>query len=421
MKRKAITIAIILVLIAVIISGVMVFRNKDNDSESVKIITATDMHYLSPSLTDKGNAFWNTINNSDGKVIQYIDEIISAFSDDVISASPDVLILSGDLTFNGEKASHEDLAKKLAIIQESGVQVLVIPGNHDINKSLSLKFAGDEYEYVDSVTADEFKEIYADFGMNQAESVDENSLSYIYKVNSDLCILMLDTNAYGENFVQDETYKWLESQLKTAKKEKMQVLAVSHQNLLAHSSLLTFGYQLYDADQLLELYNKYDVKLNLSGHIHIQHIKTDGITEIATSSLAVAPNQYGIIDFNNNEFNYSTKAIDVSAWAENNNVDNNDLLIFAEYSENFFKDTSRNQIIGKFENSIISKEEKNLLAETFADINSSYFAGVPTNHTDCEPGIELWQKQEDGFMIKYINSIIEDSDTDYCNTTVKIK
>lgn len=417
MKRKGIVITVIIVLITVIISGV-IFENKNRTNEPVKIITATDMHHLSPSLTDNGDAFWNTINNSDGKVIQYIDEIMSAFSDDVISASPDVLILSGDLTFNGEKASHEDLAKKLAVIQESGVQVLVIPGNHDINKTSSVKFVGDEYEYVDSVTADEFKKIYADFGMNQAESVDENSLSYIYKANSDLCILMLDTNAYGENFVQDKTYEWLESQLKKAKKKNMQVLAVSHQNLLAHNSLLTFGYQLYDANELLELYNKYDVKLNLSGHIHMQHIKTDDITEIATSSLAVAPNQYGIIDFNNNEFNYSTKSVDVSAWAENNGINNRDLLSFAEYSEKFFKDTSKNQIISRFENSNISEKEKNLLAETFADINSSYFAGVPINHTDYESGIELWQKQDNNFMLNYINSILDDSSNNYCKITV---
>ncbi len=417
MKRKVITIAMILVLIIAIITGVMVFRNKDNKAP-VKIITATDVHYLSPKLTDKGNAFWNTINNSDGKVIQYIDEMMSAFSDDVISATPDVLILSGDLTFNGEKASHEDLAKKLSVIQESGVQVLVIPGNHDINNSSSVKFAGDEYEYVDSVTADEFKEIYADFGINQAESVDENSLSYIYKVNSDLCILMLDTNAYGKNFVQDETYEWLESQLKKAKRKNIQVLAVSHQNLLAHNSLFTFGYQLYDANELLELYNKYDVTLNLSGHIHMQHISTDGITEIATSSLAVAPNQYGMIDFNSNGFNYTTKSVDVSAWTEKNSIDNRDLLSFAEYSENFFKDTSKNQIISRFENSKISEEEKTLLAETFADINSSYFAGVPINQTDYKIGIELWQKQDNDFMLNYINSILDDSSSNYCAVTV---
>ncbi|MDE6111265.1 MAG: metallophosphoesterase, partial [Eubacterium sp.] len=394
---------------------VLVLKNSNN-GEPAKIITATDMHYLSQSLSDHGKMFWVTVNNSDGKVIQYIDEIISAFSEEVISASPDVLILSGDLTFNGEKESHKDLAKKLAIIQKSGVQVLVIPGNHDINRQSAVRFIGDKYEYVDSVTPDEFKEIYYDFGMKQAESVDEYSLSYLYKVNSDLCVLMLDTNAYGGNFVQDESYEWIEAQLKQAKKEHMKVLTVSHQNLFAHNSLLSFGYQLYDAPELLELYNQYKVKLNLSGHIHMQHYAKDGITEIATSSLAVSPNQYGVIDFNGKAFSYSTKAVDVSAWAKTNNIDDKNLLDFAGYSEDFFKNKTRVSETLKEINA--SDEDKALMAEAFAEINANYFAGIPTDKEKYEKGIALWRKQEGDFSLNYIKSMLEDSDTDYCNVTI---
>ena len=155
MKKKIIITAVILAFVTAIASGAFILKNKNN-CEPAKIITATDMHYLSPNLTDHGKIFWETINNSDGKVIQYIDELMSAFSDEVISTSPDILILSGDLTFNGEKESHKDLAKKLAVIQDSGVQVLVIPGNHDINSSASVSLIGNEYEYVETVTPDEF-------------------------------------------------------------------------------------------------------------------------------------------------------------------------------------------------------------------------------------------------------------------------
>ena len=43
----------------------------------------------------------------------------------------DGLILSGDLTFNGEKKSHEELAEKFKKVEKSGAPVMVIPGNHD--------------------------------------------------------------------------------------------------------------------------------------------------------------------------------------------------------------------------------------------------------------------------------------------------
>ena len=416
MKRKWIISAIVSALIIGAVIGAFVFKSRDAVMPA-KIITATDIHYLSPDLTDHGNVFREIINGADGKVIQYIDEIMDAFSDEVINAAPDVLILSGDLTFNGEKKSHMDLADKLSVIQKSGIQVLVIPGNHDINRRSAASFFGDKYEYVSSVTADEFKEIYWDFGMKQAESADTYSLSYLYKVNADLCVLMLDTNAYGENFVQDESYEWIEAQLKKAKKQHMKVIAVSHQNLFAHNSLLSFGYQLYDASELLELYNKYKVKLNLSGHIHMQHYMQDGVTEVATSSLTVSPNQYGIIDFYKNKFSYSTKPVDVSRWAEKNAVEDQNLLDFAAYSKDFFKNKTR---AGKLlEEADLTNEEKKLMAETLADINASYFAGVPVDKEKYEKGIELWKKQEGDFSFNYMNSMLEDSDTDYCSITVK--
>ena len=41
-----------------------------------------------------------------------IAEITDAFIEEVINRQPDRLILSGDLTFNGEEKSHEELAMK---------------------------------------------------------------------------------------------------------------------------------------------------------------------------------------------------------------------------------------------------------------------------------------------------------------------
>ena len=57
---------------------------------------------------------------------------------------PDALILSGDLTQNGEKVNHEELAKKLRLLESQGVPVVVIPGNHDINHPSAASFEGTE-------------------------------------------------------------------------------------------------------------------------------------------------------------------------------------------------------------------------------------------------------------------------------------
>ena len=73
-------------------------------------------------------------NSNDGKVIRYQPQLWQAFESEVLEAHPDALILSGDLSLNGEKANHLEFAEKLRKIKDAGIPVYVIPGNHDINK-----------------------------------------------------------------------------------------------------------------------------------------------------------------------------------------------------------------------------------------------------------------------------------------------
>lgn len=383
------------------------------------IFVATDTHYLSSSINDGGKAFEDMIINSDGKMAQYCDEIFDAFSNEVIVSKPDVLVLSGDLTFNGEKASHKDFVKKLKHIQDSGVQVLAIAGNHDIDSKTATQYKGDEYLETENINAMEFKDLYYDFGMKQAISVDDYSLSYLYKVNEKLYVLMLDTNAYGQNFVQDLSYKWIEEQLKLVESKGAKVITVSHQNLFAHNDQLSFGYQLYDGNELLKLYQKYNVPLNLSGHIHLQHYIENDVTEIATSSLLVSPSQYGIIDVNKN-IKYKTKAVDVAKWAEENQIENKDLKNFASYANaQFFNDGLKKS--KKFASEMsIKDDEKEEIATAFATLNTAYFAGKKCDKKDIQKGIDIAKNQSD-FMSKYILTMSEETHNDYNSITIKTK
>ena len=43
------------------------------------LVTATDLHYLSPELTDHGETFWQVMKNGDGKVTEYCEELFDAF------------------------------------------------------------------------------------------------------------------------------------------------------------------------------------------------------------------------------------------------------------------------------------------------------------------------------------------------------
>ena len=86
------------------------------EDQTTTIIVASDLHYLSTSLFDDGEAFTSLVEHADGKYMPYIEEIVEAFTEEVIAYKPDYLLLLGDLTFNGEELSHQDLSAKLNTI-----------------------------------------------------------------------------------------------------------------------------------------------------------------------------------------------------------------------------------------------------------------------------------------------------------------
>ncbi|MBQ8536780.1 MAG: metallophosphoesterase [Clostridia bacterium] len=371
---------------------------------------ATDMHYLSPSLTDYGSVYTWAIENGDGKAMRYMDEVMDAFCDEVIAKKPQALILSGDLTFNGEKQSHLDLAKKLHKVEEAGVPVLVIPGNHDLNNALAYRYEGEEYSPVDTVTAEEFREIYEPYGFSEALSVDTASLSYVYSLTPGWRVIMLDVNGVEvPSVMMGVTQLWLQEQLAEAQKAGDRGVAVSHQNLLQHSPLFSFGYVITNNDDLLALYEGDDtVAVNLSGHIHIQHtaVSGGGVPEIVTSSLAVNPSQYGVLTLGEAGGSYHAQPVDVSAWAKGS--ENPDLKNYSAYVHDFFWNNAYRQGY----DAVRSDKDFKELGRYFADVNTAYFAGYVPGELDSEELLTRWHNQG-GFMGRYIQTILAEAGVDH--------
>lgn len=395
---------------------------KPEKDDPVSIIFATDLHYLSPELTDGGEFFKNAVARGDGKFVEYSTEINDAFFAEVIEKKPDLLILGGDLTLNGAVQSHMDFIKKLEEVQNAGIGVLVIPGNHDVDNENAIKYLADGVEYVDYLTSTGFIESYNKFGREQALSYDENSFSYMYKASENLRIVMLDSNCYGRGFVSDSAIEWLKTALQEAKKDNADVISVTHQNLFAHSPMLSFGYQLYSADELQAIFEEYDVKLNLSGHIHIQNIMSEnGITEIVTSALELAPLQYGLLTYNGSEVKYSVQKTDVSAWAKKQGLTDPAFDDFEKFSIDYFEYTSRLKILSDDEETSLSQEEKEILAETFAKANTYYFSGEKFDPAEFSEGVKLLESNNDAAFYKsYINSMLETAENEKRSITIKL-
>ncbi len=382
---------------------------------TLKIIHATDIHYISPKLTDNGSYFTAMVENSDGKVMLAIEALADAFVTQVLAEAPDVLVLSGDLTFNGARDSHLDFIEKLRVLTDAGIAVYVMPGNHDLNCLYAASFAGDTYTLVDSITAEDFRTLYADFGYagETVLSAHADSLSYMAQVGDTQALLFVDVNASAiPGVLSDDTLAWAEQQLIAAKTAGLQVIAVSHQNLLDHNDMLTYGYTIVKVAPLLALYEQYGVLCNLSGHVHMQHIATSegGIADIATGALSVYANQYGVLSWGGDALSYQTTPIEMPLWGETAQAQQTQCDTFAEYSVAFFQGGHGFAVAEKLAGLATDAEIAEIEA-WILESNTHYFAGRRDLMTKNEPALALLQ-QSGSFVASYIESIFADAQTD---------
>ena len=344
--------------------------------DGYSLIVATDLHYIAPALTDHGSFFTALTEGGDGKLMRYIEEITDAFLDEAAAQKPEAVLLTGDLTFNGALLSHAALAEKLRALEAAGTRVLVLPGNHDLENPSAASFSGDGYTHVPSATAADFRQIYADFGYDEALSLDADSLSYIVEFGDGTRLLMLDFNTpHDPCGVSDKTLKWIEEQLADAMRAGQRILAAGHQNLF-QQSMFRDGYVIQNTERLAALFREYSVPLYLSGHLHIQHWKTEqGLTEIATSALSVSLCQYGILDVRGDRLRYETKVTDVTEWAIGQGSENPDLIGFRAYASDCFDTRNRQQTpeaLGWF---AYTEDEIARMTAYIVDLNRAYFTG----------------------------------------------
>lgn len=406
-------------------------------NEPLSIVVATDLHYLSPSLTDYGTGFMRMVENGDGKLTQYSPEIMEVFFQEVSELHPDALILSGDLAFNGERESHAELAGRLERLQEEGISVLILPGNHDLNYPFAASFEGESVARTSSVTAEEFAEIYGKLGYREAASRDGESLSFLYKMTDRLWIILLDSNTEkAAGRLKEGTLSWLEAHLKSAKESGAAVITVTHQNVLIQNGLLSKGFVMENHEETAELLRKYGVELNLSGHVHIQHISEEnGLSDIATSSLSVYPNQYGFVELDaDGTISYETRRLALKMWKEGNaeisekawiernselaerrestqKAETSNNTCFADMSREFFDNCTRRKLEKELGMLPVSPEEKDRMMELAVMMNHDYFAGTVKKSgeiTDTEAW-KLWEmKGKELFFKRYMDSMMED-------------
>jgi len=378
-----------------------------------RAVIASDLHYIAPELTDGGPGYQQTLKNGDSKFMPYVEEITDAFLDEVLADPPDVVLLTGDLTFNGAEISHRRLAGKLQRLEDAGIPVLVLPGNHDVYNENAALYRGGSFERVPFADSESFAGIYRDFGPGEALSADSDSLSYVWQLNEQVWIMMLDENtAHDFCGLSDRSFQWIEAQLQKAREEGRFVLVAGHQNVFQHS-IFRGGYVIQGTQRLQELLRRYGVPLCLSGHLHTQHVQSeDGLTEIATSALCSYPCQYAVLTAEDGRLRYGTRRLDLAAWAERNGRPDTVFQDFAgaagAYMDAHFTPAGMAPLV----------DDPVLWAEMLAylqALNRAYFSGDLREIAALDPDgrlAGLWA-EENGMTAWYLRSVLDEEGNDH--------
>lgn len=272
-----------------------------------KFAVMSDVHYYDVSLGTTGEAF-NKALNSDRKLLKESSELLNLAVDNIINSGVKFVLVSGDLTKDGEMVNHIKVAEAFAKLKQKGISVCVIPGNHDVNNPGAVKYEGGNTNSVPNVNEEQFADIYRNCGYGDAIYRDENSLSYVSEPVKNLWVVAVDSTRSRENKpgveeivggkLSQKQEQWLEDVLKKARQNGKAVIYMEHHGVVEHwngQSKLHPDYLVPDYKYIGKLLASYGVRLAFTGHYHAQDITrgdfgNDGyLYDIETGSLITAP------------------------------------------------------------------------------------------------------------------------------------
>lgn len=169
------------------------------DIDNRKIVVLSDPHVMAPSLlVNEGTAWTNYLNRED-RLMDYcqllFDEVFGRIKQDL---RPGLVLISGDLTKDGEQVSHQYLTGELDKLRALGIQTLVVPGNHDRgSNSDAVSYDGENTTQVAVATDGWFAAQYANYGYGAGSEREESSLTYACEPITGLVVIGIDSGTNG--------------------------------------------------------------------------------------------------------------------------------------------------------------------------------------------------------------------------------
>lgn len=262
---------------------------------NLRIAVMSDLHYLSPDMIADTEDFEHAF-NSDRKLLKESSSVLHEMLERVRADKPDILLVSGDLTKDGEQECHAALAKQLQQLQQDvpGLKIYVINGNHDIRNYNAKNFNTADGKAVPATRTEpeDFKQIY-DFVYSDptviatftpAEGNKAGGLSYVARPVEGLTIIAMDTCRYSSDntsngddehetsgAISADLEKWVIEQTAAAKARGDLVIGLEHHGLVPHFDVQPTILPMYlvnGYERIAQEYADAGMSVVFTGHMH---------------------------------------------------------------------------------------------------------------------------------------------------------
>ena len=312
------------------------------EAQTLEVAVMSDVHILPPDLIADTDDYADAL-NSDRKIFTESTAILDRMLSEVREKQPDVLLISGDLTKDGEYEGHLFLADRLAQLKEDvpGIKIYVTNGNHDVNNSLAY-----DYNTEDGVKAQATKTtpemfiaayddvVYSDESViahfTPAEGKTAGMLSYAARPAEGFTVIVVDSGRYSADNtdsgtdehetsgqISDDLLEWTLGQIEEAKERGDVVIGMQHHGLIEHFDMeaeILGEYLVNDYPSISEAYADAGMSVVFTGHMHandIAYMKTEKgneLYDIETGSAVTYPCPMRFVSVAREETVYSVNA-----------------------------------------------------------------------------------------------------------------
>lgn len=284
------------------------------DDGIMTFAVASDLHYVEPTEEIEKNIddpifyYANRRAQMEHESGFIIDEFLRQCAED---ENCEFVLIPGDMADDGKVIlqQHLDVAEKLRKFEkETGKPVYVIDGNHDLG-------------YDCETTPEVFKEVYNEFGYDEALVVSEENCSYTADIGKNYRLIAADScdpSKSTEDGLTTDRLSWIVEQAKQAKEDGKYPILMMHHNLLDHlpaQRLISRNFIVRFHYSTAEILADSGIKLVFTGHEHCSDAATytsllgNVIYDFATTSLSMYPLEYRIFHMTDEEIRYENKKI----------------------------------------------------------------------------------------------------------------